>query len=382
MVMSSGPTYLPELAQYIEDKLENPTALIAALAALLGDPEIYGSAKGRPTQAFTDFVHELLLRDRELGAFMGDQKTPISRSLIKGKWSADWHGLRRLSAKEFPTPKFDVCISFAGEDREVAGRIASLIKRNRMKRRVFYDDFEKVTIWGKELASYLHKIYSEQSMLCVILFSHAYSRKVWTRYEYRAALTRVVQEQGSYVLPVALDVTAMPEEFESLGYWPFKSGDERKIAKAVEEKINERAGRWYASLEELTEIFNIDIVARALLGGFRAGIEEKKAAGDYVSAHVLTVLALISAADLEHVDPSARAVIDLVLFAPGPVGDSFEGEAAKVVGTASVYRALGAHGPLFFNQDGWEVYFEPYRHLEDEDETIPEDKESDSGDDN
>jgi hypothetical protein len=126
MIMSSSPSYLPEVAQYIEDKLENPTAVIAAITALLGDPETYGPAKGRPTQAFTDFVHELLLRDRELGEFIRDQDSPISRTLIKGKWSADWRGLRRLSAKEFPTPKFDVCISFAGEDREVAAQIAGL----------------------------------------------------------------------------------------------------------------------------------------------------------------------------------------------------------------------------------------------------------------
>jgi hypothetical protein len=33
---------------------------------------------------------------------------------------------------------------------------------------------------------------------------------------------------------------------------------------------------------------------------------------------------------------------------------------------------LGKHGPFFFNQNGWEVFFEPYR-LEDEDD------ESDSG---
>jgi hypothetical protein len=216
-------------------------------------------------------------------------------------------------------------------------------------------------------------------MLCVILFSQAYIRKVWTRYEYRSALTRVAREQGSYVFPVALDSAAVPEELEGIGYWAFKSGDERKIAKAVEEKINERAGRWYASIEELTEIFNIDIVARALLDGFRAGIEEKKAAGDSVGAHVLTVLALISSADVERVDPSTRALIDLVLFAPGPIGDSFEGEATKIVGTASVHRALGAYGPFFFNEDGWEAYFEPYRHLNDERESISEDQESDSG---
>ena len=376
--MASGPPYLPELTQYIEDKLEDPTALIAALAALLGDRETYGSTKGRPLREFTDFVHELLLRDRTVGQFMRDQETPISRSLIAGKWCADWRGLRRRSAKELLSPEFDVCLSFAGEDRAVAERIANSIKRNRMKRRVFYDDFEKVTLWGEELARYLHQIYSEQSKFCVILFSHAYSRKAWTRHEYRAALTRVVQERGPYILPVALDVAAVPKEFESVGYWPFKPGDEKEIAKAAEEKVNEYIGRYYVSAEEMTEIFTMERVASVLLDGFRAGIKEKTAAGDLAGAQIRTVLALISAADIEHINPSARALVDLILFAPGPIGDSFEDDLVKVVGSASARRYFGVNGPLLFNESGWEEYMEPYRRARESD---PEDQKADSDDD-
>jgi hypothetical protein len=126
--------------------------------------------------------------------------------------------------------------------------------------------------------------------------------------------------------------------FEGVGYWAFNPGDERKIAKAVEEKVNEYIGRNYFSVEEMTEILNIGVVASAMLDGFRAGIEERRAEGDIAGARVLTVLALISATDFEHIDQSARAVIDLVLFAPGLVGDGFENDIAKVVGTASVQR--------------------------------------------
>jgi len=262
----------------------------------------------------------------------------------------------------------------------VAGRIANLIKSNGMKRKIFYDDFEKVTLWGEELARYLHKIYSQQSKFCVILFSHAYSRKAWTRHELRAALTRVVQEQGSYVLPVALDVATVPDEFTTVGYWPFKPGDEQRIAEALEEKINAYLERYYVTLEEMTEIVSADRTSSAVLDGFRSGIRERTAVGDRTGAQILTVLALISAADVEHIDPSARAVIDLVLFAPGPIGDSFEGDRAKVAGTASVRRILGVHGPFLFSRSGWEEYIEPYRQRQDERESDSEDQESDSDD--
>lgn len=374
--MTRGPAYIPELAQYVDDEIENPTALIAALAALLGDPETYRSIKGRPLDAFTDFVHELLLRDRELAEFLRNPGTPVSRALINGKWCADWRGLRKISARDLPTPEFDVCISFAGEDREVAQRIASLIKRNRMKRKIFYDDYEKVHLWGEELARYLHRIYSEQSKFCVILFSHPYARKIWTRHEYRAALTRVAQEQGSYVLPVAIDLNAVPDEFRSIGYWPFATGDERKIARAIEEKISDYIGQHYVTVEEITEILSRDRASRAILDGFQKGIRERISGGDSTGAGILRVLALIAAADLEHVNPSVRALIDLVLFGPGPVGDSFVDEEVTVTGDSSIRRALGTHGPFFFNISSWEEYFEPYRWPdEDEDESNSDDEE-------
>jgi hypothetical protein len=382
--MPGIPTYLSELSQYVEDNLQNPTALIAALAALLGDPETYKSVKGRPLIQFENFAHEILIRDRALGEFIQDQETPVSRTLIRGKWCADWRGLRSLSSREPHGEKYDVCISFAAEDREVAGRIASLIKSNGLNRKVFYDDFGKVALWGEELASYLHKIYSQQSRFCIILFSHAYSRKAWTRHELRAALTRVVQEQGSYVLPVALDVAAVPGEFASVGYWPFNPGDEQKIAEAVEEKIDEYLELHAFRIEELTDIFRYELAVEAILDGVRSGIREKTAAGDRTSAQVLTVLALIASSDIEHIDRSARAVIDLVLFAAGPVGDSFENDVAKVVGTASLRRHLGGAFALAakdWETTDWAEYFKPRIEIWDALVSDSEDQKSDSDDD-
>ena len=256
--------------------------------------------------------------------------------------------------KESSDPEFDVCISYAGEDRAIAERIASLIKRNRMKRKVFYDDFEKVTLWGEELSRYLHKIYSQQSKFCVILFSHAYSRKVWTRHEFRAALTRVVQEQGSYVLPVALDAATVPDELRGLGYWQFKPGDERQVAKAVEEKINEYIGEHYVALDKVAKTISAETATNAVLDGIRSGIRERATADDHAGAQILTILALIAATDCQHIDRSVRAVIDLVLFAPGPVGDSFEDDQVNVVGDAILQRWLGADGPFLLSTSGWE----------------------------
>ncbi len=130
------------------------------------------------------------------------------------------------------------------------------------------------------------------------------------------------------------------------------------------------------------EIINVNTSASVLVDGVRAGIRERVAAEDSSGAQVLTVLALIAATDTEHIDPSVRAMIDLVLFAPGPVGDTFEDDSVNVVGTASLRRWLGVDGPFLLSSSGWEEYIEPYKQRRDELESQSEDQESDSGNEN
>ena len=64
---------------------------------------------------------------------------------------------------------YDVAFSFAGEDRLVVERIAKELKDRGLK--VFYDDFEKSTLWGKVLYDYLADLYSNRAKFCVIFAS-------------------------------------------------------------------------------------------------------------------------------------------------------------------------------------------------------------------
>jgi len=49
--------------------------------------------------------------------------------------------------------QFDVALSFAGEDREYVEQVADMLRR--MGIQVFYDKYELVTLWGKNLYDYL-----------------------------------------------------------------------------------------------------------------------------------------------------------------------------------------------------------------------------------
>jgi hypothetical protein len=53
-------------------------------------------------------------------------------------------------------PDFDIALSFAGEDRKYVEEVADTLKK--MGFRIFYDKYETVTLWGKDLYLHLRKV--------------------------------------------------------------------------------------------------------------------------------------------------------------------------------------------------------------------------------
>jgi hypothetical protein len=81
--------------------------------------------------------------------------------------------------------EFDVCLSFAGEDRAYVGRFARALKRLGVKSS--YDEYEKVARWCKDLYEHLNWIYTKAARFCVLFASKHYAAKVWTNHERKAA---------------------------------------------------------------------------------------------------------------------------------------------------------------------------------------------------
>lgn len=112
--------------------------------------------------------------------------------------------------------KYDIAISFAGEDRNVASSIADRLTAAGV--RVFYDEYEQANLWGKELYEYLAEVYSEHARFCIMLLSENYARKLWTNHERQNAQSRAFKEREEYILPVKLDDTRIPGIRETVGY--------------------------------------------------------------------------------------------------------------------------------------------------------------------
>ncbi len=112
--------------------------------------------------------------------------------------------------------KYDVALSFAGEDREYVETVAVGLRNNRVS--VFYDKFETAGLWGKNLVDHLAEIYKNRSRYVVMFISKAYVEKAWTTYERQHAQARALVAKEEYILPVRFDDTEVPGMTSTVAY--------------------------------------------------------------------------------------------------------------------------------------------------------------------
>lgn len=131
--------------------------------------------------------------------------------------------------------KYDVALSFAGEDRIIAEKIAARLKQNNVK--VFYDNFEESELWGKNLYEHLTYVYGEAARFCVMILSKNYAVKSWTNHERQSAQARAFREQQEYILPIKLDETKIPGLLETVGYISYPDHSEGEIVELILRKL-------------------------------------------------------------------------------------------------------------------------------------------------
>jgi hypothetical protein len=112
--------------------------------------------------------------------------------------------------------KFDIALSFAGEDRVYVEEVANLLTSQGVK--VFYDKFEEASLLGKNLYDYLSEVYSDKALYTVMFISKHYKEKVWTNLERQAMQSKALREKGEYVLPVRFDDTEIPGLLPTVSY--------------------------------------------------------------------------------------------------------------------------------------------------------------------
>ena len=129
----------------------------------------------------------------------------------------------------------EVALSFAGEERVYVEEVVRTLQSRDIG--VFYDEFEKIQLWGKSLAEELQAVYEHRANLVVFFVSKSWVDKAWPRQERKAALSRAVQERREFVLPIRFDDTPVPGLPSDVMYLLAENYTPAELASMIAEKL-------------------------------------------------------------------------------------------------------------------------------------------------
>lgn len=133
------------------------------------------------------------------------------------------------------TYRYDVCLSFASEDRTYVELVAAALRDSGAS--VFYDKYEATNLWGKNLYEHFVSVYRDQARYCVMFISRYYAAKMWTSHERRSAQERALREREEYLLPVRFDDTDVPGLLRTVGYLDAREHRPERLARVLIEKV-------------------------------------------------------------------------------------------------------------------------------------------------
>lgn len=124
---------------------------------------------------------------------------------------------------------YDIAVSFAGEDRNLVEKITTIIKNN--GHTVFYDKYEEISLWGKDLTKELPAKY-RNSKFVLIFISESYLEKMWTNFERQIIIQKHLKLNGKqFLLPIRIDDFngELPGLSELIGYLSVHTDSEKSI---------------------------------------------------------------------------------------------------------------------------------------------------------
>jgi len=132
--------------------------------------------------------------------------------------------------------KYDVALSFAGEDRSYVEQVADALRKRGIN--TFYDKYSQHDLWGKDLLKHLREVYLKQSKYVIVFVSKHYAKKRWTQYEMKSIVDHLFDQDDEYLLPVRLDDTELDEVRHTTGYIDTREYSPQQIAELFADKIN------------------------------------------------------------------------------------------------------------------------------------------------
>lgn len=136
--------------------------------------------------------------------------------------------------------EYDVAFSFAGEKRDYVEKVALHIENKGIH--VFYDDFQEIEMWGKNLIDYLEDIFKNKARYCVMFISKEYAEKAWPNFERQIIQARSLIENG-YMLPVSFDGTDIKGVVSTVKYIDISSLSPEELGEMLAQKITPKVSK-------------------------------------------------------------------------------------------------------------------------------------------
>jgi hypothetical protein len=99
--------------------------------------------------------------------------------------------------------QFDIALSFAGENRELASHIANLLRASDVE--VFYDEYYEANYLGKAWTEQFKNIFANDSRTVLCILDKNHQQKIWPTFERECFSDRVKDHE---IIPIFLDDTA------------------------------------------------------------------------------------------------------------------------------------------------------------------------------
>ncbi|MQU72469.1 TIR domain-containing protein [Sinorhizobium meliloti] len=169
------------------------------------DPEVRGSINN-----IKDWRLSILLESKPLAArsFYYNKETKNfsidDPALFYFVRHLDWEALRRDCGfrEVVENHEYDVALSFAGENRELAKHIANQLQDLDVP--VFYDEAFEANFLGKAWTKKFKEIFADESRYVVVLLDKHHAEKIWPTFEREHFAPRVADE---HIIPIYLDDT-------------------------------------------------------------------------------------------------------------------------------------------------------------------------------
>ncbi len=131
--------------------------------------------------------------------------------------------------------KYQIGLSFAGEDRPYVDSVARALLSREV--RVFYDSFEQVELWGKNLYQHLAAVYRDQCDYVILFISKHYATKPWCKLELESVQARSFEELSEYILPVRFDDVEITGLQKTRAYLDLRNISPKELAEKVVQKL-------------------------------------------------------------------------------------------------------------------------------------------------